>query len=1368
MEVVNINYTGTGYEYQKYSNKDENLIISNFINSYFGNANDYIEYFIYDEIGTLLDNNYNASNYYPTPSSNNSQNGTYSSIELDPRSDLESRGFSRGKTNIQYNFLRTLFNSNVVSKYWIKEISLSRTELKLSSQYLSDALIQDGFDKYQSYISNKNYYTDFYLNFGDNVLVICTNVAYIEDDNGSYLLIKLYEQLPVEYDLKSDLWIVDKIAESVSYDVDIQVESQAVSTNNSLRGANFKIPLDKRVGQTTPYYSYTSLFSSSLDSFTRKLNSYYDDKSISINVDFSDFSNFVHFSSITSRIQNFVYKLSLLENYQSQIVSQQAITGNGSYSQAAINSQIKIINSNIDSIITKFDIYEYYLYYSSESFAWPKSTSTTPYLLYSTTSSKALNWIGDANTIPSSLGVSMLYSASYYDSTNSDILTNVIPGYIRDDSSNQPYITFVNMIGQHFDNVWVYYKDVSNRFNATNNPNTGVSDDLVSDSLKSLGFPIYTNTSISDNLYYSLFGMNEDGSLLPPTGSELITNYVTSSLATLSSNDIQQEIYKRIYHNLPYLLKTKGTRKGIEALISCYGIPKEILTINEFGGYDRYTKSGISEVNNDKINIITSSLELSSSVLFQDGTLQYYSNNNRVNTTNLEVGFSPSDKINSNISSSLGYFNIDQLIGNPATQYSSSYKDLITLSNNYFAAYSQSHKVSEYIRLIKYYNNSVFKTIKDLVPARANVSTGLIIKSHILERNKYARHEPVAEFINYSQSIDMISIDAEPGNGITGSTGYSGIKKTILGLVEFTSSQGIEKYTGEFGGSVLVIDAVTGSFNQSDVSINSSGSFPLIQVDYGALYQNVVNSDRSKRFFDLDYTTNQTQPVNFNLITQSISNSQVDNYATYTNAVSPYAYLQDYNYYTNAFTIPRYYGSKNSSATYTTYTAGDTSYGKTAAVDKIKYQYAYLVDIYSSSFQFPKRANAQIKYIINDNQDVLDLTKTNTNIFTTQNIFKSGESTNVSLFKYQQSDPYIQKFVGTNNSNFSIYESGYRYSPILYNINNGIPLTYNLITAKQITSSVTLPSYTELDPFDTGYWNFGFTATLVPDPYYPALANNVIITANTRTGGGSSTSEVRVTVTLYNSQATVGQQYFTETFTIPSGVSAPQTHTCIINTTDYSSWDPAMPQPPYTINVNIDKQEIFNPSGGGSSTSVSYVKSVVDSSPCWWAIDQRNIKLSLIQSNIEYYNNFIFNGYTDAIDKPVFAFYLEQMDLIRLQNSSSEWPINSEYRVNSTSTYTDSTGSYILVNLDRDINLSDTSGSSTSFPAKICNYIVLKRILDETNVILNYDLGTTIFQDGILFPEYIDSKVKDNSGNTVKSLKQQNLITSDTNTLIFE
>jgi hypothetical protein len=43
-------------------------------------------------------------------------------------------------------------------------------------------------------------------------------------------------------------------------------------------------------------------------------------------------------------------------------------------------------------------------------------------------------------------------------------------------------------------------------------------------------------------------------------------------------------IWRRIVNNLPLLLKSKGTKRSIQALLSCYGIPQSIITINEYGG----------------------------------------------------------------------------------------------------------------------------------------------------------------------------------------------------------------------------------------------------------------------------------------------------------------------------------------------------------------------------------------------------------------------------------------------------------------------------------------------------------------------------------------------------------------------------------------------------------------------------------------------------------------------------------------------------------------------------------------------------------------------------------------------------------------
>ncbi len=564
MELVNITYSGEGKQPVELTPLDQQLVTSNFINASFGADGDYIELFIYDQQNTLIDSDYDAFDYYPFLL-NNPQNNTYSALTLDPEKDLRNRGYNRGNLTVQYNFYKKLFNSQFGTQYWIKEISQTRKELKLASQVLSDAVIREGFAQYQAYIATKNYYPIFYLNFGNNIVLTANNVALTEDEEGTYLLIRLYEPLPTEFDIKSQLWIVDKVAESVSFNVDIQVEVDPQQDINGLRGPNYNVNVNTKNGQTTPYYNYNNLIASPVTSSFQKLLSYYQDKSIDINVNYSDFSNFIHFSNAEERVRNFVYKLQLIESSSADLATQRAIVG-GAGSSGIVSSSISSLQLYIDNIIKNFDPYEYFLYFNSASWAWPKSTNTQPYVLYSVSSSQAANFLGSTTTVPTATTQSLLFSASYYDTTNKDTLRNVIPQYLLDDSSNQPYITFVDMIGQHFDNIWIYYKDVSNRYNATNNPDTGISLDLVSDALRGFGMQLYTNTNVSDNLYYTLFGINEDGSLLPPTGSEMITRYVTSSLTTLPAATIQDELYKRLYHNLPYLLKTKGTERGIKAL----------------------------------------------------------------------------------------------------------------------------------------------------------------------------------------------------------------------------------------------------------------------------------------------------------------------------------------------------------------------------------------------------------------------------------------------------------------------------------------------------------------------------------------------------------------------------------------------------------------------------------------------------------------------------------------------------------------------------------------------------------------------------------------------------------------------------------
>jgi hypothetical protein len=254
------------------------------------------------------------------------------------------------------------------------------------------------------------------------------------------------------------------------------------------------------------------------------------------------------------------------------------------------------MQSKINNIITNFDGYDYYLYYYSGSSAWPKTNSTLPYTLYSSTSPTVLTWLGSANETSAYYG-GILLSASIYDNLNQNNLFYTIPEYLREDPANDPYQLFVEMVGQHYDNIWIYYRDVTQKYNADNRLENGISKDIVADAIRDFGIKLYQNNFSNEDLYTAFLGLTPEGGLFPfpnitgslptPSGYEYIDTKISASNDYLPLDDVNKSLYKRIYHNLPYLLQTKGTLPGLRALITSYGIPDTILRIKEYGGKDK-------------------------------------------------------------------------------------------------------------------------------------------------------------------------------------------------------------------------------------------------------------------------------------------------------------------------------------------------------------------------------------------------------------------------------------------------------------------------------------------------------------------------------------------------------------------------------------------------------------------------------------------------------------------------------------------------------------------------------------------------------------------------------------------------------------
>ena len=116
----------------------------------------------------------------------------------------------------------------------------------------------------------------------------------------------------------------------------------------------------------------------------------------------------------------------------------------------------------------------------------------------------------------------------------------------------------------------------------------------------------------------------------------------------------------------------------------------------------------------------------------------------------------------------------------------------------------------DYIRLIRFFDNALFRIIKDFIPGRSTAITGIIIKPHKLERNK-AKHVSVSTiFQDYSGSIDTAFTVGTHGGSYTQlverSTAYS--ERIVVpsgSAMTFRHNYEEPKFNGELSGSRIKI-----------------------------------------------------------------------------------------------------------------------------------------------------------------------------------------------------------------------------------------------------------------------------------------------------------------------------------------------------------------------------------------------------------------------------------------------------------------------------------------------------------------------------------------------------------------------------------
>jgi hypothetical protein len=341
----------------------------------------------------------------------------------------------------------------------------------------------------------------------------------------------------------------------------------------------------------------------------------------------------------------------------------------------------------------------------------------------------------------------------------------------------------------------------------------------------------------------------------------------------------------------------------------------------------------------------------------------------------LEVALSPQNEINDDINATYGYFNIGEYIGDPVnyTSTATTYPLLENLKNSYFIKYNTGYNLKDYIRLSKYYDNAVFQMIKDFVPVRAGIATGVVIKQHLLERNRVRPAQVSYEDLLLTGSIKPQSRGYEegtievfsggPGGSVNSLVGpnqaWTASYNSPIGLVTQVESSQYEFYNGEYSGSVITA--------QISYSLNEE---PLL---------NNVSAARLSTFYeDVDYSTSVSTPVNLDLI---LSGSAIK------------ASVPDSNYTSLRSITPRYLGSKNTGEVNYSQSFSPVTVAAGYPVDSKTPWFAFFNGIYNSvELGSGVGGNVNVSALINaETSDVITLTSDNQNIDFLGQLFKNGD-----------------------------------------------------------------------------------------------------------------------------------------------------------------------------------------------------------------------------------------------------------------------------------------------------------------------------------------------------------------------------------------
>ncbi len=519
--------------------------------------------------------------------------------------DLDSSQTFEDSDKISINLKLVPYNESgkevVVGKTEIITINFDKGDLTIPREVAISRLVEgfvNQFDDRPFEIDSSKYLTHLlHLGNGDNKVITTWTGS-----QGS-LILKLYEPLPTTIQPNQQVWIsklqADPIVETIT------ISGVDKSFCPPLKGPNFSLEPDNGIG----FKVYDELIASGSYTSTDLINKFAEQNSIDtekLNIQYVSgseysWSNFVHFGSAEERVNNFYYKVKVLEDLRFKYQALLATTFTPPYEevQAALltegndeivtedslytlnwevysgekgfaqTGEIQRLATKINNLVKGFDGFERWLYKTEDLLAFPKQNYLAPNgvtyrVLKTWDDNDSVSWFEYATN-----------TGGAYDINNVNSMKNNMPEYLVEDYQNSDFLLFLDMIGQHFDVLWCYINALKANKNLEHKQDIGITNAMVYQMLDAMGWK-GKRAFDSQFLWEYAFGTTEEG----------IQKYGRSL------EDANNEVWRRILNNLPYLLKHKGTGRAMKAVMACYGVPQSMLTIMEFGGPQDPTKGG--------------------------------------------------------------------------------------------------------------------------------------------------------------------------------------------------------------------------------------------------------------------------------------------------------------------------------------------------------------------------------------------------------------------------------------------------------------------------------------------------------------------------------------------------------------------------------------------------------------------------------------------------------------------------------------------------------------------------------------------------------------------------------------------------------